>query len=89
MCKIIEVKPLPAYRVWLKYEDGIQGEVDLSDLAGKGVFSAWNEPGFFETLFIDPETGAVAWPGGIDLCPDSLYQDLTGLALAHQCASNA
>jgi Protein of unknown function (DUF2442) len=89
MCKIVEVKPLPGFHVWLKYQDGVQGEVDLSRLAGKGVFSAWNRQGCFEEVFIAEESGALAWPGGIDLCPDSLYEELTGRALPEQAASNA
>ncbi|MCX7839868.1 MAG: DUF2442 domain-containing protein, partial [Anaerolineae bacterium] len=38
----IEVKPLENYRIWLKYSDGREGIVDLSHLAGKGVFALWN-----------------------------------------------
>ena len=40
--KILEMRPLDAYKIWLKFDDGIAGEVDLSHLAGKGVFSLWN-----------------------------------------------
>jgi hypothetical protein len=32
----------------------------------------------FEKVFVDPESETVAWPGGIDLCPDSLYEEVTG-----------
>ncbi len=32
----IEVRALAPYRIWLRYDDGIEGEVDLSDLAGDG-----------------------------------------------------
>jgi hypothetical protein len=41
MYKIIEAKALEDYRLWLKYSDGTEGAVDLSHLAGKGVFAAW------------------------------------------------
>jgi hypothetical protein len=51
--------------------------VDLSDFAGKGVFSSWLEPGFFEQVKVT-DVGAAEWPGGIDLCPDTLYMRLTG-----------
>lgn len=29
-------------------------------------------------VFVDEETDTVASPGNIDLCPDSLYDDLVG-----------
>ena len=77
MFKIAEVKVLQGYRLWLRYADGVEGEVDLSDLSGRGVFAAWNERRFFESVRID-ESGALAWGDSIDLCPDALYLRLTG-----------
>jgi len=68
---------LDGFRLWLKYEDGIQGIVDLSDLAGRGVFEAWSEREVFDAVTVN-ESGAVVWPGEIDLCPDALYIRLTG-----------
>ena len=76
MHKIIEVRVSEGYRVWIRFEDGTQGTVDLSDLVGKGVFASWKEPQEFAKVFIDPETHTLAWPGGIDLAPDALYDDL-------------
>ena len=77
MFKIAEVKVLQGYRLWLRYADGVEGEVDLSDLSGRGVFAAWNERRFFESVRID-ESGALAWGDDLDLCPDALYFRLTG-----------
>ena len=53
------------------------GEIDLSHLVGRGVFSAWNERACFETVRIAP-TGAIGWGDEIELCPDALYMQLTG-----------
>jgi len=77
MPKPIEVKPLANYRIWLHYDDGVEGEVDLSDLAGRGIFEAWNDPAFFRAVRIASH-GAVAWGSELDLCPDALYMRLTG-----------
>lgn len=78
MHRITKVKPLENFKIWLKFSDGTEGIVDLSDLAGKGVFSVWEDPKIFRSVFIDPETRTIAWPGGIDLCPDSLYAEVSG-----------
>ena len=43
MPKPVQVKALANYRVWLRYDDGAEGTVDLSDLAGRGVFKAWDD----------------------------------------------
>ena len=73
----IEIKPLDGYKIWLRYEDGVEGEVDLSDVAGKGVFSAWNDRAFFESARLD-EYGDIAWGDEIGLCQDALYMEITG-----------
>jgi hypothetical protein len=78
--KIIEAKPLENFRVFLRFDDGVSGIVDLSDLAGRGVFEAWNQPGIFQQVRVT-DYGAIEWPGPLDLCPDSLYLQITGKQL--------
>jgi len=77
MKKIVEVRPLQRCRLWLRYEDGTEGEVDLSHLAGRGVFSAWDAPGAFEQVRVTV-SGGITWGEDLELCPDSLYLRLTG-----------
>ena len=73
----VAVAPREGYRIWLRYSDGVEGEVDLSDLAGKGVFAAWNDRRFFERVYIS-EWRSIAWSHEIELCPDALYLEITG-----------
>ena len=77
MPKPLEVKPVGRFRLWIRYEDGAEGEVDLADLAGRGVFRAWDEAGCFESVRLGPQ-GEVAWGEDLDLCSDSVYMRLTG-----------
>ena len=63
--------------MWLKFSDGVEGAVDLSDLAGRGVFSAWADRNVFTAVHTE-EGGGIEWPGEIDMCPDALYLRLTG-----------
>lgn len=77
MVRPIEVRPVGRYRIWLRYQDGTEGEVDLSHLAGRGVFAAWDDERVFAEVKLGPH-GAVEWPGNLDLCPDALYFRLTG-----------
>ena len=76
MERVVQALPRPNYRLWLRYTDGVEGEVDLGALVGKGVFEAWLEPGVFEAVQVN-QFGAPEWPGEIDLCPDSIYMQLT------------
>jgi len=77
MFKPVEVKALPNYKIWVKYSDGVEGEVDLSHLAGKGVFAVWNDYSAFEMVYIGSH-GQIAWSDKIDICPDSIYMKITG-----------
>lgn len=77
MPQLIEVKPLSNFRVWLRYDDGVEGEVDLSDLAGRGVFKAWSDPTVFSAVRLGAH-GAIEWGADIDICADAMYLRLTG-----------
>ncbi|MCY4037349.1 MAG: DUF2442 domain-containing protein [bacterium] len=77
MNRPIEVAPRGGYRIWLRYSDGVVGEVDLSDLAGRGVFRAWESRACFDAVRVTAD-GGVAWGEEIELCPDALYMRLTG-----------
>ena len=77
MIKLVEVKVLPRFRLWVRFQDGVAGEVDLSYLAGQGVFRVWEKPGVFQKVHISDE-GNVRWGEEIELCADSLYLRVTG-----------
>lgn len=78
---VVEVEPRGDFRVWLRFEDGLEGEVDLSGLAGKGVFKRWlDNPSEFAQVRVDPDRGTIVWPGGLDVAPDRLYSDVARLA---------
>jgi len=72
----IEVKALDNYKIWIKYSDSKQGEIDLSGYAGKGIFKSWQDYDFFKSVYIG-DHGEIAWGTEIDLCPDNLYLKLT------------
>jgi Protein of unknown function (DUF2442) len=77
--RILEVSPRAGFKLFLRYDDGVAGVLDLSSLAGQGVFAAWLKPGVFEQVRLT-EAGAPEWSGEVDLCPDALYLNLTGKA---------
>lgn len=77
MIQPIKVQSRPGYRLYLEFSDGTQGEVDLSDLAGDGVFEAWKDGRFFEQVHIGDHR-EIKWNDDIELCADALYLELTG-----------
>jgi len=77
MRKVANVKVLDGFHLHLVFDDGVSGEVDLSDLSGKGVFAAWLDRRCFEGVRIG-SSGELLWGDQLDLCPDALYCRLTG-----------
>src|SRR5688572_631673 len=41
--RVVAVVARPGYRVWVRFEDGLEGEADLSHLAGQGAFRRWTD----------------------------------------------
>lgn len=74
--KIVDCKLRPHYRVWICFDDGLEGEVDLNHLVGKGVFEAWESVDFFNQVRIDPKTETLTWGEDIDLDPYVLREKL-------------
>jgi hypothetical protein len=78
---IVAVRVVGRFRIWLRFEDGLEGEADLSDLVGWGVFKRWaDHPSEFAQVEIDPECATVVWPGGLDVAPDGLYDRIAQAA---------
>ncbi len=77
MIRPVLIKAMPDYHVFIRFSDGVEGQVDLSDLAGQGVFQAWDDRKFFEGVHIGPGR-QIRWSDEIELCPDALYLRLTG-----------
>ena len=69
------VRPLGGYRVRVVFGDGYIGEVDLWPLFAKPkgpLTEPFQDPMFFQKVYVDPETRVVAWPNGYDICSDVL-----------------
>lgn len=75
--RVKTVTPLPEYRLSVEFMDGLTGIVDLRDLITSpkaGVFASLRDRAVFDQVQV--EYGAVTWPGGIDLAPDAMYDEI-------------
>jgi hypothetical protein len=59
--------------VALTFADGLEGEVDLRGHPWGPVFERVRTPEGFAEVYVDEEGGTIAWPGEVDLAPDTLY----------------
>ncbi len=58
----------------LLFSDGTVGDVDFSAEQWTGVLEPLNDPDYFAQVTVDNEAGTLAWPSGIDLAPEPLYE---------------
>jgi hypothetical protein len=80
---IVAARPLDGYLLHLRFEDGVEGVLDLSrELTFRGVFEPLKDLAYFRQVRVDPDLGTVAWPNGADLDPDVLYAQVTGTPIA-------
>jgi hypothetical protein len=67
---IVAAKAVGDYRLHLRFEDGVEGVIDLaSHLSFRGVFEPLRDPAYFAQVCVDADLGTVAWPNGADLDP--------------------
>ena len=79
MKDVVEVRPVGAYRVHIRFEDGMKGELDLGSLIDfKGIFAPLRDEREFAKVHVHPELGTLVWPNGADLDPDVLYSKIAG-----------
>ena len=71
MNKVIEIKILKNYIVWLKFEDGFSSEINLKPFLGKGIAKELLEEDKFNTLNIE-DGGGISFYNGYDFCPNQL-----------------
>jgi len=88
--RITGVRHVRAHTLWLQFNDGLEGEIDLAsqfdDLAGP-VLAPLRDERLFSRVRID--AGALAWPNGADWAPEALHGLLAATKGDHRRANDA
>ena len=82
MHTITECRAESNYTLWIRFDDGLEGSVNLGDLVLTESFQAISDEATFARVAIDPVSNAVTWAGGIKLDPEVLYRDLASKTVA-------
>ncbi len=67
---VIAARHLGACRVWLRFNDGVEGEIDLAPELEGEVFEPLSDPAVFERFAVDD---TLVWPNGADFAPEFLH----------------
>jgi Protein of unknown function (DUF2442) len=75
---IIFVQALPDYKLLLRFEDDVEGVVDLQQLIEfKGIFEPLKDVDFFSRVSVNEDLGTICWENCADLDPQVLYTIVT------------
>jgi hypothetical protein len=74
MPRLIEVRWVRDFILWVRFSDGSEGEVDLSGELDGPVFEPLRSPAYFRQFVLSPDLHTVVWPNGADLAPEFLHE---------------
>ena len=74
-----EARYVRDFVIWLRFNDGTEGEVDLKDELYGEVFESLQDVTQFRLFRLDPELNTIAWSNGADLAPEFLQARLSVL----------
>lgn len=76
MIRIVEAIPIEGYRLRIRFDDGVEGIYAVEPERRGGVFHKLIDPAVFDAVRVNPDFGCVEWPGGVDLCPSSMHEEM-------------
>ncbi len=72
---VTEVQYRGGHRVFLRFDDGEAGEIDLASLLKfEGVFAPLSNPKECAKVRLHPEWRTIHWPNGADIAPETLHE---------------
>ena len=81
---VVDVGTLDGYRIWVRFDDGVSGDIDLTRLAEMPMYKPWHDPAVFATVRVGPYGRSVIWytpPVDVDLVAHWLYTEITGVPM--------
>ncbi|MDX6719460.1 MAG: hypothetical protein QOJ63_1714 [Solirubrobacteraceae bacterium] len=72
---VARVEVIGDHRLRLGFEDGTVGDVAFDEHEWRGVFEPLADQAFFAQVRV--ESGTIAWPNGVDMAPEPLYEEAT------------
>jgi hypothetical protein len=72
---VVGVAVIGNHRLRLLFDDGTGGDVDFSSVEWRGVLEPLRDPEYFSRVRVDPEAATIVWPDGLDMAPETLYEE--------------
>ncbi len=72
--RVVEVRYVGAFTVHVRFADGTEGDVDLSEELHGEIFEPLKDPSYFKRFTVNHELHTITWPNGADFAPEFLYR---------------
>ena len=73
---IVDAKYIDGYQIWIKFNDGAEGTVDLKEELYGEMFEPLRNFDNFKSFHIDRELETLVWENGADFAPEFLHEQL-------------
>jgi hypothetical protein len=73
---MVEARHSRDFTIWLRFSDGVEGEIDLANELDGPIFQPLKDPSSFRLVQLHPELHTLVWPNGADLAPEFLRENL-------------
>jgi len=80
MTRIVSVRYVSAYTLWVRFNDGAEGTIDLGDELYGEIFEPLRDTEEFRKVELSAEFGTVVWPNGADFAPEYIRGRLRSAA---------
>ncbi|MFB3902959.1 MAG: DUF2442 domain-containing protein [Acidobacteriota bacterium] len=80
MIRVIECRYISEYGIWLRFNDGVEGELDLERELDGEVFEPLRDLDTFRSFNLHPELHTIVWPDGADFAPEFLHDRVQAAA---------
>lgn len=70
MLHIKSVRYVSEFTLWVVFDDGTEGQVDLDGQLQGPIFAPLRDREILSKVSVDPELATLVWPNGADLAPE-------------------
>jgi hypothetical protein len=73
---VVEARYVSGHTLWLRFSDGAQGDVDLTNELHGPIFEPLRNVEEFRRFRVHPELRTIVWENGADFAPEFLRSSL-------------
>ena len=80
MTPISEARYIKDFVLWIRFSDGVEGQIDLGPHLSGEIFKPLKKSEYFKKFKLDDDALTLTWPNGADFAPEFLYDLVQGKA---------